>query len=292
MGKLTTLTTGRASLWALGAYVRRRCCFIPLMAQVTMAQKVGKYRPGEKLLDGLLGMRCGAKTLAQSHVTLTGDRAVQRAFGRQGCAEPSTLARTLHACTAETVAQRERVSWDYWKRDGATPRPPFQARLLWVDADGTPLPRGAKAEGRERAWMGRHRSKTGRKPRRLSASAYREILHDTLLRGKAAAVPALKAALVDLEARMGWTRELRQRLVSRLAGGVGTTAGRNWWRSRGDQVVAKSSHRGRGHRLRREVGPWEPTSSEGRERAAVLAPLRFCRSPRQWVIRTPKEQGG
>src|SRR5919202_5968450 len=78
MGKLTTLTTGRASLCALGAYVRRRCFFIPLMEQVTMAQKVVKYRPVEKLLEGLLGRLCGAKTIAPSKVTLTVDRAVQR----------------------------------------------------------------------------------------------------------------------------------------------------------------------------------------------------------------------
>jgi hypothetical protein len=32
---------------------------------------------------------------------------VQRAFGRTGCAEQSTIARTLRACTAENVAQLE-----------------------------------------------------------------------------------------------------------------------------------------------------------------------------------------
>src|SRR5256886_17426863 len=37
---------------------------------------------------------------------------------------------------------------------------------------------------------------------------------------------------------------------------------------------------------------WHPTSSPGREIAAVLHPHRFCRATRQWVIRTPKEKGG
>jgi len=40
------------------------------------------------------------------------------------------------------------------------------------------------------------------------------------------------------------------------------------------------------------VGPWRPTSSEEREIAAVLSPRRFCRTTRQYVIRTPKQQGG
>jgi hypothetical protein len=292
MPKSTTMTTGHASLCALGEYLRRRCFFAPLQEQVKIAQKVVKYRPVEKLLDGLLGMLCGAKTIAQSHVTIKVDPAVQRAFGRKGCAEQSTIARTLHACTAANVAQLERVSWYYLQRYGATPRHPFQAELLWVDADVTPMPIGAKAEGSERAWLGRSRRKTGRKTLRFTASAYRELLHETLLRGKAAAVPALKAALVELEIKLDWTREVRQRIVLRLDGGFGTTAVFNGLLSRGYQVVGKISHSGRVRKLRHQVGPWQPTSSPGRAIAAVLSPLRFCRTTRQWGIRTPKAKGG
>jgi hypothetical protein len=62
--------------------------------------------------------------------------------------------------------------------------------------------------------------------------------------------------------------------------------------SRGYQVVAKISHSGRVRTLRQALGPWQPTSSPGREIAAVLRPHRFCRATRQWVIRTPKDKGG
>src|SRR5919197_407749 len=198
MRKHTTMPTRRASLCALGEYLKRHCFFAPVREQVQVPQKTVRYRPVDKLLDGLLGILCGAKTIAQSNVTMRVDSAVQRAFGRRGCAEQSTIARTLQACTAENVAQLERVSTYYLKRYGVTPRHPFHQELLWVDADVTPLPIGPKAEGRERAWMGRHRSKTGRKTLRFSASDYREILHETLLRGKAAAVSTLKAALGEL----------------------------------------------------------------------------------------------
>src|SRR5919204_421227 len=97
--------------------------------------------------------------------------------------------------TPETGDQLSRVSWYYLKRYGQTPHHRFAERRLGVDIDGTPLPIGAAAEGSERTWMGRNRSKTGRKTLRVTASAYREILHETLLRGKATAVPALKVAL-------------------------------------------------------------------------------------------------
>src|SRR5919108_419924 len=292
MAKTITMTTSRASLGALGEYLKRHCFFAPLQEQVKIPQKTVRHRPTDKLLDGLLGILCGAKTISQSNVTIRVDPAVQRAFGRKGCADQSTIARTLQACTAENVAQVERVSQYYLKRYGQTPHHRFAERLLWVDVDITPLPIGARAEGSERTWMGRNRSKTGRKVLRWTASAYREILHETLLRGKASAVPALKTALGELETRLGWTRERRQRMVLRLDGGCGPTAVLNGLLSRGYQVVAKLSHSGRVRKLRQTMEAWQPTSSPGREIAAVLHPHRFCRATRQWVMRPPKDQGG
>jgi hypothetical protein len=99
--------------------------------------------------------------------------------------------------------------------------------------DLTPLPAGAKAEGSERSWRGRGRSKTGRKGLRVTASDYRESLPATLLRGNAAGGPALKAALQTVEEQWGGRRERRQRIVLRLEGGFGTPALLNGLLSRG-----------------------------------------------------------
>src|SRR5437879_1780150 len=292
MHQHTTMTTGRASLCACGEYLRRHGFFAPLREHVQIQQKTVRYRPIDKLLDALGGILCGAKTIAQNNVTIRTDHAVQRACGRTGCAEQSTIARTLRAWTAENVAQLAQVSWYDLKRYGATPHHRFHDTRLWVDIDLTPMPIGATAEGSERTWMGRNRSKTGRKTLRLTASQYRAILHETLLRGKETAVPALKAALQEVETHLGWSRERRAQIVLRMDGGFGTTEILNWLLSRGYQVVAKISHSGRVHKLRQHIGPWHPTTSPGREMAAILRPHRFCRATRQWVIRTPQEKGG
>jgi hypothetical protein len=105
-------------------------------------------------------------------------------------------------------------------------------------------------------------------------------------------VPALKTALQEVARRLGWPRERRQRIVLRLDGGFGTTDILNWLLSRSYQVVAQISHSGRVRKLRQSVGPWQPTSSPGRELTAVLHPHRFCRATRQGVIRTPRDKGG
>src|SRR4029434_4792803 len=87
MHKRTTMTTGRASLCALGEYLRRHCFFAPLREQVQIPPHTVRYRPIDKLLDALGGILCGAKTIAQNNVTIRTDRAVQRAFGRTRCGE-------------------------------------------------------------------------------------------------------------------------------------------------------------------------------------------------------------
>ena len=88
MHKHTTMTTGRASLCALGEYLRRHCFFAPLREHVQIRQKTVRYRPIDKLLDALSGMLCGAKTIAQNNLTIRTDRACNGPLG--GPAVPSS----------------------------------------------------------------------------------------------------------------------------------------------------------------------------------------------------------
>ena len=52
-------------------------------------QKTVKYSPVQKLMDGLITILAGAHGLSEINTRLRSDPALQRAFGRTGCAEQS-----------------------------------------------------------------------------------------------------------------------------------------------------------------------------------------------------------
>ena len=80
MAKSSKLQSGRASLCALGEHLRRLQFFAPLREQVKIPQKTVKHQPVDKLLDALMGMLCGAKTVAQSNVTVRVASGLAEAF--------------------------------------------------------------------------------------------------------------------------------------------------------------------------------------------------------------------
>jgi hypothetical protein len=292
MAQESTRPTSRASLWAVGASLTRHWCFAPLRAQGQSPQKTVRSRPLDKRRAGLCGSRCGAQTMAQSQGTSRLEPAVPRACGRTGWAEQSPLARTWQASTAEPVRHLARGSWADLKRSGHTPQQRCAARRLGVAVDGPPRPIGPQAAGSARPWMGRTRSQTGRKTVRCTARDSREMLHATVLRGKASAGPALQTAWGALETRRGGRRQRRQRLGRRLEGGCGTTEGLTGRLRRASQGVATLSHRGRVRKVRQPMGAGPPPARPGRASAAGLRPHRVCRATSPWVLRTPTEQGG
>jgi hypothetical protein len=102
-GACQSVCVGRVSAAAL--------CLCPRARTGADPAKTVRYRPIDTRLDALSGILWGAKTIAPNTITIRTDWAVQRAFGRTGCAEQSTMARTLRACPAANVTQLERVSW-------------------------------------------------------------------------------------------------------------------------------------------------------------------------------------
>ena len=92
-----------------------------------------------------------------------------RAFGLPGCAEQSVIAATLDAMTEADLSTLREAMGDLFGQYSLARRHNFQQALLVLDVDLSPLPASRRAEGSERAYMGRSRSKTGRKLVRVQA---------------------------------------------------------------------------------------------------------------------------
>src|SRR5215510_16095204 len=95
----------RATLVAIGAKIRALRLVQPIEEQVKIRQKRVKYSPVQKLMDGLITILAGAHGLSEINTRLRSDPALQRAFGREACADQSVVQATLNACTPTNVAQ-------------------------------------------------------------------------------------------------------------------------------------------------------------------------------------------
>lgn len=196
--------SGHASLCVLGAYLRRMDFFQPLEAHVKIGQKVLKYTPVQKLEMFLVGVQAGAKAVSHTATTVRIDPALISAFGLPGCAELSSIAETLNAATEQDVTDMQVALDELFRAYTHSRQHNFTRDYLVLDVDLSPLPASQHAEGSERGYMGRSRSKTGRKLVRVRAADTHEIVWETVISGRRVeSLPVLQEALYGMECRLG-----------------------------------------------------------------------------------------
>jgi hypothetical protein len=127
--------TPRAPLVALGMKFHQLGIFRPIAERVRITQKEVKYTPVEKLLDALMAILAGAHGLVEANKRVRPDRALQRAFGRDGCAEQSVISQTLDACTPENVQQMHQATTEIYQQHSAGYRHDYQQTLQLLDVD-------------------------------------------------------------------------------------------------------------------------------------------------------------
>ena len=289
--------SAHASLCALGAYLRRRDFFRPLEQGVHIRQKVLKYSSVQKLEMLFVGLLAGAKAVSHTATTVRVDPALIAAFGLPGCAEQSVIAQTLNTATEQDVADLQAALGEIFGCYGQARRHHFKQELLVLDVDLSPLPASKRAEGSERGYMGRCRSKTGRKLVRVRAANTQETIWETVASGRTAeSLPVLKEAILAAEYLLGLEGESksaqakRARTEIRLHSGWGGEAMITWLLERGYQVTGKFKSSGRGRKLVEPVTTWHATSSPGREVAPVPQPVTFVRPLQQDAVRTPSRE--
>ena len=83
--------SARASLIAIGEFAKRWKFFDVIKEKVTIAQKVIKHTPIEKLTDAFICILAGGKGLYEVNKRVRSDCMLQFSFGRICCAEQSTI---------------------------------------------------------------------------------------------------------------------------------------------------------------------------------------------------------
>lgn len=148
----------------------------------------------------------------------------------------------------------------------------FTSEMLVLDLDLSPLPASSEASGSERGYMGRYRSKTGRKLVRVRTADTQEIVWETVITGcRVESLAVLQEAIYGMESRLGLegagadTLKKRGRTEIRLDSGWGSGPNITWLLQRGYQVTGKFKSAGRVRMLVRGISTWHPTSSPGRE---------------------------
>ena len=288
--KRRQLSTPRASLCVLGQ-VMGQMGVLEKLKEVKIPQKVLRYTPQQKVAAVLGGMLAGASTVKETATTVGTDWAVQQVFGLRRCPDQSTLQDTLDAAIPANVEELRGVHEEMFLRYSPAVHRLVAGEQVWVDIDLSPLPAGAKAEGSERGYMGRERTKRGRKLLRIRTAPEQEVVYDRVLPGNVASgLETLKDAVKELERILGLTtKKQRGRIVVRLDSGFGGESSHRWLLGRGYHLVGKMKSSSRVRKLAATVSEWSPTSSEGREVGEVSTPVELGRETSQYAVRTPSE---
>ncbi len=286
--------SAHASLCMLGGYLRRIGFFRPLEEGVHLKQKVLTYTPVQKLEMLFVALLAGAKAVSHTGLTLRVDRALQVAFGLPGCAEQSVIADTLDAASEQDVADVRQAVEALFVQHSQARRHDFTQEVLVLDLDLSPLPASKSCEGSTKGYMGRCRSKTGRKLVRVRAAQYGETVWDDVREGRSVETLAvLQAAVAASERLLGLDGEDEAALAKRaqtewrLDSGWGSDAMIGWLLERGYQVTGKFRSTARVRKLVGAVAAWEPTANVGRDVAVVPEPISFPHPVKQYAVRTP-----
>ena len=248
-------------------------------------QKVLKYTPMQKLEMLFVGLLAGIKAVSHTATTVRVDSALTTAFGLPGCADQSVIADTLDAATeADVVALQEALA-EIFGQYSQGRQHDFKQQYLVLDMDLSPLPESLRAEGSARGYMGRSRSKTGRKLVRVRVASTQETVWETIVTGRTVeSLSVLQEAITQTERLLGLdgkdeqTQAKRTRTEIRLDSAWGSDKVITWLLERGYQITGKFKSAQRVQKLVRGISMWQPTSSAGREVADIPQPVSGCRT--------------
>jgi hypothetical protein len=284
--------TPRAGLCALGALLVARDYFEPLARQVHIAQKVRQYTPLDKLRDAFIAMLSGVSGLYLIDTVVRPDPALQRAFGRNGCAEQATIHDTLYAAQADNVLQLRAVWREMFRRYSHTSQHDYTRLPLVIDLDLSGERTGRRAAQATTGYFVGQRGVYGRQHARALAAAYDEVIVERLYSGRTSLAAALRPVVEDVESVIPLTPRQRAAVVIRMDAAGGRMDDIDWLLARGYQVHVKLYSWHHAARLAHSVQVWRTSPDHPKRQVGfVHRPYAFVRPTTQIAIRTRKASG-
>lgn len=237
----------------------------------------------------LITILAGAHGLSEINTRLRSDPALQRAFGREACADQSVVQETLNACTSTNVAQMMQALNDIFQRRSLACRHDFRARMLLLDIDLTGLPCGKKCEDATKGYHGEVGIRWGRQMGRVIAAHYEEVVIDRLYPGNLHLTKVVRPIVEDLEKALALDEEKRKQTIIRMDAGGGSLDEVNWLLERGYQIHGKDISATRAESFVQTVTHWvaDPHHPQRQMGWAECESLDFKRPVRRLVMRWP-----
>jgi hypothetical protein len=280
-------------LTAIGAKVRKIKMFEPIKQEVKIQQKIVKYRPVDKLLDGYIAILAGAQGIVEVNKRVRSERALQVAFGRKSCAEQSVVQDTLDACNDQNVVEMHQAIAQIFRRQSQSYRHDYQHEWQVLEVDMSGRPCGKEAALSTKGYFAKQRNRRGRQEGYVIATWYEEIVVERIYEGTIQLNRALRPLVEATETCLELDEAKRNRTILRVDSGGGSVEDINWALERGYRVHIKDYSGSRATQLAKSVPHWytdpaDPTRQFGWVTAEAGA---YVRPVRRIAVRCRKENG-
>jgi hypothetical protein len=141
-----------APLAALLAHYQQNNRLKPL-ENVMIEMRRRDFSPSDKLLQVLLSMLAGCRTLFEFNMQVKSERQLAGVVGWERFADQSTLSRTLDKLSQKQIAQLRQSVTEIWRSHSLIFGRDWRS-YLWLDFDLTGLPCGPLAEASQKGYFG------------------------------------------------------------------------------------------------------------------------------------------
>lgn len=284
--------TANASLALIAEWTNNNHIWDELTTRVHIRQKTITHSPSDKLKDLLINMWAGGERVSSINNLLRTDESLQKLFGRNACAEQSTISETLNAVCAQNIVEMEEFLTQTYRKHSQCCRHDYEKHWLLLDVDLTGIIAGKTAEGSEKGYFSGKRNRRGRQVGRVYASQYDEIPVEQLYSGKVQLESSLCELVEMSEKVLDSTENRRKRTVIRVDGGGGTDKNIDWLLLRSYWVLLKVKNWKRTQKLAQTVTAWHSLPElPGHDVGWIETPHEYANATRQLAVRWPKEKG-